>query len=104
MRRMFGLLASAEAEPESESEDAFSLFFSLSQSKKMLLYRNIENNAKASYPREMTEKNSIWFCVCIRARICKRLRSPGIDSNESIPPGWESIPELLKRFTNTSSE
>ncbi len=27
-----------------------------------------------------------------RARICKRLRSPGIDSEESILPGWESIP------------
>jgi hypothetical protein len=24
----------------------------------------------------------------IRARICKRLRSPGIDSNESIPPAY----------------
>ncbi len=39
----------------------------------------------------------------IRARIFKRLRSPGIDSEESIPPGWESIPGLLKRFTNTGS-
>jgi hypothetical protein len=53
-------------------------------------------------------------------RICKRLRSPGIDSEESIPPAfvawwagkpkrdvvpvWESIPGLLKRFTNTGSE
>ncbi len=56
------------------------------------------------------------------ARICKRLRSPGIDSEKSIPPafvdwqagtknrvavtgppGWESIPGLLKRFTNTGS-
>jgi hypothetical protein len=47
-----------------------------------------------------------------RARICKRLRSPGTDSEESIPtpfvamletgpPGWESIPWLLKKFTNT---
>jgi hypothetical protein len=35
--------------------------------------------------------------------ICKRLRSPGIDSEESISPGWESIPGLLKRFTNTGS-
>ncbi len=58
-----------------------------------------------------------------RARICKRLRSPEIDSDESIPPayvawradmtnkltytgppGWESIPGLLKRFTNTGLE
>ena len=56
-----------------------------------------------------------------RARICKRFRSPGIDSKESIPPayvslradtsnrvatvppGWKSIPGLLKRFTNTGS-
>ncbi len=57
-----------------------------------------------------------------RARICKRLRRPGIDSEDSIPPayvawragttnrvvlpvppGWESIPGLLKRFTHTGS-
>jgi hypothetical protein len=32
-----------------------------------------------------------------RARICKRLRSPGIDSKEAMPPaGRESIPGLLK--------
>ncbi len=53
------------------------------------------------------------------ARICKRLWSPGIDFEESVPPayaawragttnrvavpGWESIPGLLKRFTNTGS-
>ncbi len=56
-----------------------------------------------------------------RARICKRLRSPGIDFKESIPPahvawrtgtsnrfvvpfcmpGWESIPGLFRRFTNS---
>jgi hypothetical protein len=58
-----------------------------------------------------------------RARICKRLRSPKIDSKESIPPSyvaWRfgtsnkvavparrlgiSIPGLLKRFTNSDSE
>jgi hypothetical protein len=58
-----------------------------------------------------------------RARICKRLCSPGIDSKESILPayvaslagryvkkgcrtglpGWESIPGLLKRFKNKGS-
>jgi hypothetical protein len=38
-----------------------------------------------------------------RARICKRLRRPGIDSEDSIPPGWESIPGLLNRFKNTGS-
>jgi hypothetical protein len=38
-----------------------------------------------------------------RARVCKRLWSPGIDSSESIPPGWESTPGLLKRSKNTGS-
>jgi hypothetical protein len=54
-----------------------------------------------------------------RARIYKRFRRPGIDSEDSIPPayvawragttnrvvvpGWESNPGLLKRFTNTVS-
>jgi hypothetical protein len=38
-----------------------------------------------------------------RARICKRLWRPGIDFDESIPPGWESIPGLLKSSTNTGS-
>ncbi len=45
-----------------------------------------------------------------RARKRKHLGSPGrdfidsIDSMESIPPGWESIPGFLKRFTNTGSD
>ncbi len=42
-----------------------------------------------------------------RARICKRLRIPEIDFEETILPGWESmelIPGLLKRLTNTGSE
>jgi hypothetical protein len=30
--------------------------------------------------------------------------SPGIDSKESIPSDWKSIPGLLKRFTNSGSE
>ncbi len=55
-----------------------------------------------------------------RFRICKRLRSPGIDSKESIPPVcslaaryvkqgcrilacWKSNPGLLKRFINKGS-
>ncbi len=38
------------------------------------------------------------------ARICERLRSPRIDSKESIPPGWASIPGLDKMFSNTGSE
>jgi hypothetical protein len=33
------------------------------------------------------------------ARISKRLWSPGIDSEESIPPGWELIPGRLRSFT-----
>jgi hypothetical protein len=45
-------------------------------------------------------------CICtlyiyavreLRARICKRLRSPGIDSMDSIPPGWESSPGLIQK-------
>jgi hypothetical protein len=72
--------------------------------------------------------NSLWGLETvgpyrpIGASICKCLRSPGIDSKESIPPayvawragtsnrvvvparpGWESIPGLLKRFTNSGS-
>jgi hypothetical protein len=59
---------------------------------------------------------TILFPLNSRARICKRSRSPGIDSEELIPPtyvawragtanregcrtgppGWKSIPELLK--------
>jgi hypothetical protein len=39
-----------------------------------------------------------------RAQICKRVRIPEIDYKESIPPGWESFPGLLKRFTNTGSD
>ncbi len=38
-----------------------------------------------------------------RACIYKRFWRPGIDSEESIPAGWESIPGLLKRPTNTGS-
>ncbi len=34
-----------------------------------------------------------------RARICKHVWSPEIDSDESVPPGWESIPGLLKLST-----
>ncbi len=34
-------------------------------------------------------------CFVQRARICKRLRSPGMDSEESISAGWEPIPGLL---------
>ncbi len=35
------------------------------------------------------------------ARICNRLRSLGIDTKESNPPGYESILGLLKRFTSS---
>ncbi len=41
--------------------------------------------------------------VMTRARICKRLRSSEIGSEESIPPGSESIPGLFKRFPFTGS-
>ncbi len=40
----------------------------------------------------------------VQNHICKRLGSPPIDSKESIPPGCELIPGLLKRFTNAGSE
>jgi hypothetical protein len=38
-----------------------------------------------------------------RAQICKRLRSPGFDSKESTPLGWESMLGLRERFTNSGS-
>ncbi len=38
-----------------------------------------------------------------RARICKSLWSPKKYTKESIPQGWESIPGLLKRFSNMGS-
>jgi hypothetical protein len=38
-----------------------------------------------------------------RARIYKRLRRPGINFKEPIQTGWESIPGLIKRFTNSGS-
>jgi hypothetical protein len=70
---------------------------------------NIKHTFVRSYPEKRT-----------RARICKRLRRPGIDSEDSIPPAcvaWRAgtthrvvvqarqavIPGLLQRFTNTSS-
>ncbi len=49
----------------------------------------------------------ILYSICkmgepgIRARICKRLRSPGIDSKESIPPGfvaWRAGTTILLRL------
>ncbi len=39
-----------------------------------------------------------WASVPVSNSICKRLMGPGIDSKEAIPPGWESIPGLFKRF------
>jgi hypothetical protein len=44
-----------------------------------------------TYPLPLIESLLLAFS---RARICKRLRSPRIDSEESIPG-------ILKRFTNT---
>jgi hypothetical protein len=65
----------------------------------------------------LRSQESILPAYAARARICKCLWSTGIDSNESIPPScvaWrasttnrvvvlvrESIPGLLKKFTNT---
>jgi hypothetical protein len=69
----------------------------------------------------LTLNSSQFLNRQFRARICKLLWCPGIDSEESIlqpmflagrydrkgsrtgPPGWESIPGLNKRFTNAGS-
>ncbi len=45
--------------------------------------------------RSVTSTHSRVSSSLSWARICKRLRIPGIDSKEWILPGWESIPELL---------
>jgi hypothetical protein len=44
-----------------------------------------------------------WASFPVRARTCKLFSGPGIDSKEAIPPGWESIPGLFKRVTNSGS-
>ncbi len=57
-------------------------------------------------------ESKVWLSILgSRARICRRLRSPRIESNESTASlcglawrGWESIPGLLKRFTNSGSD
>jgi hypothetical protein len=46
---------------------------------------------------------TLWGGWVTGARICKRLRRTGIDSEDSNLPGWESIPGLLKWSTNTGS-
>ncbi len=80
-----------------------------------------DNKTFISLPQLNTRVQGIsirrWL-TGIRARICKRLRRPGgIDSSSLCslagrydkqgcrngPPGLESIPGLLKRFTNTGS-
>jgi hypothetical protein len=38
------------------------------------------------------------------AQICKRLRIPGIDSKELIPPGWESILGLSLKGTQIGAQ
>jgi hypothetical protein len=50
-----------------------------------------------------SSEDAIYGLRDSRARIFKRLWSPGINSEESILPGWESIPGLLKRIANTGS-
>ncbi len=49
------------------------------------------------HEKETVPPLKIW------SRICKRLRGPKSITGykESSPPGWESIPGLLKRFTNS---
>ncbi len=60
-------------------------------------------------------RNRVGIGLSYRARICQRLRSPGIDSASLCslaaryvgmsyrPAGWKSIPGLLERFKNTGS-
>ncbi len=56
--------------------------------------RNVMKGTYAKPIYAKTSENSVRCHV--------PLRSPGINAEESIPPGWESIPGLLKRFTNKS--
>ncbi len=71
---------------------------------KKLIWTYIYIIKKVSEVEETPFTSSLNVCPeACRARICKRLRSLGINSEDSIPPGWESIRGLLKRFTNTGS-
>ncbi len=81
--------------------------------------KNVVNSLKIIYLSSACSECTPIYSS--RARICKRLRSPGIDSSsrfrQPMQPGGpvqqiglsyrptrlKSIPELLKRFTNTGS-
>ncbi len=64
------------------------------------------------YRDEVKKRNQRGGRKRSRARICERLWRPGIDfanlcslagQYRTGPPGWKSIPGLLKRSTNTGS-
>ncbi len=40
------------------------------------------------HSKQLTTHMWVWECTLYRARICKRLRRPGIDSEDSIPPAY----------------
>jgi hypothetical protein len=70
----------------------------------------IERNRHKTASFKCAQKRFFLYFSFISLRNCldqspylKRLKIPGIDSEESFPSGWESIPGLLKRFTNTGS-
>jgi hypothetical protein len=66
--------------------------------------RNNEGTAQYNTrPIHFEQMIPIEALVSIRARICKRLRSPEIDAKESIPPGWELNHGRLKIFRNSCS-
>jgi hypothetical protein len=58
--------------------------------------QNLMNNIEHWYlPISMRKKTRALYCICdesygLRTRACKRLRGPGIDSSESIPPAWQA--------------
>ncbi len=67
--------------------------------------------------QSIAARNRVGIGLSYRARSCKHLRSPGINSASLFslacrfvkqgcptgPPGWESIPGILKRFTDSGS-
>jgi hypothetical protein len=54
--------------------------------------------APIDYSKVPAQVAGIW------ARICKRLRSPGIDSKESIPPAYVACAGILERSMGLGTE
>ncbi len=61
---------------------------------------NFLHDSFPAVKKVVRKKYQLFAAACI----CKRLWSPGIDSEELIPPVWESDPGLLKRSTNTGAD